>query len=56
MTALYQQQTLPNSLTCSTTFSLYFISFFVDCKLDIKKLHLKEAVKEHPIYVFEVNE
>ncbi|GAB0182404.1 oxygen-regulated protein 1 [Grus japonensis] len=27
-----------------------------DCKLDIKKLHLKEAVKEHPIYVFEVNE
>ncbi|NWS43618.1 LOXH1 protein, partial [Probosciger aterrimus] len=27
-----------------------------DCKLDIKKLHLKEAAKEHPIYVFEVNE
>ncbi|XP_076185068.1 oxygen-regulated protein 1 [Aptenodytes patagonicus] len=32
------------------------ISSKTDCKLDIKKLHLKEAVKEHPIYVFEVNE
>ncbi|XP_068044820.1 oxygen-regulated protein 1 [Anomalospiza imberbis] len=27
-----------------------------DCKLDIKKLHVREAAKEHPIYVFEVNE
>lgn len=27
-----------------------------DCKLDIKKLHLKESVRDHPIYVFEVNE
>ncbi|XP_054048264.1 lipoxygenase homology domain-containing protein 1-like [Rissa tridactyla] len=32
------------------------ISSKTDCKVDIKKLHLKEAVKEHPIYVFEVNE
>ncbi|XP_010005184.1 PREDICTED: lipoxygenase homology domain-containing protein 1-like [Chaetura pelagica] len=32
------------------------ISSKTDCKLDIKKLHLKEAVKEHPVYVFEVNE
>ncbi|XP_030300550.1 lipoxygenase homology domain-containing protein 1 [Calypte anna] len=32
------------------------ISSKTDCKLDIKKLHLKEAVREHPIYVFEVNE
>ncbi|XP_056189557.1 lipoxygenase homology domain-containing protein 1-like [Falco biarmicus] len=32
------------------------ISSKTDCKLDIKKLHLKEALKEHPIYVFEVNE
>ncbi|NXV85108.1 LOXH1 protein, partial [Calonectris borealis] len=32
------------------------ISSKTDCKLDIKKLHLKEAEKEHPIYVFEVNE
>ncbi|XP_035174465.1 oxygen-regulated protein 1 isoform X4 [Oxyura jamaicensis] len=32
------------------------ISSKTDCKLDIKKLHLKEAVKNHPIYVFEVNE
>ncbi|KAM6104684.1 oxygen-regulated protein 1 isoform 2-T2 [Theristicus caerulescens] len=32
------------------------ISSKTDCKLDIKKLHLKEAVKEHPTYVFEVNE
>ncbi|NXL86694.1 LOXH1 protein, partial [Alectura lathami] len=26
------------------------------CKLDVTKLHLKEAAKAHPIYVFEVNE
>ncbi|OPJ83462.1 hypothetical protein AV530_006350 [Patagioenas fasciata monilis] len=32
------------------------ISSKTDCKLDIKKLHLKEALKEYPIYVFEVNE
>ncbi|XP_054250623.1 oxygen-regulated protein 1 [Indicator indicator] len=32
------------------------ISSKTDCKLDIKKLHLKEAAKEHPIYVFEVHE
>ncbi|XP_069710231.1 oxygen-regulated protein 1 [Phaenicophaeus curvirostris] len=32
------------------------ISSKTDCKLDIKKLHLKEAAKEHPVYVFEVNE
>ncbi|XP_021244712.1 lipoxygenase homology domain-containing protein 1 isoform X4 [Numida meleagris] len=32
------------------------ISSKKDCKLDIKKLHLKESVKDHPIYVFEVNE
>ncbi|NWY99428.1 LOXH1 protein, partial [Loxia curvirostra] len=32
------------------------ISSKTDCKLDIKKLHVQEAVKEHPIYVFEVNE
>nr|XP_047928401.1 oxygen-regulated protein 1 isoform X1 [Anser cygnoides] len=32
------------------------ISSKTDCKLDIKKLHLKEALKNHPIYVFEVNE
>ncbi|NXI51264.1 LOXH1 protein, partial [Chloroceryle aenea] len=32
------------------------VSSKTDCKLDIKKLLLKEAVKEHPIYVFEVNE
>ncbi|NXU75029.1 LOXH1 protein, partial [Oreotrochilus melanogaster] len=32
------------------------ISSKTDCKLDIKKLHLKEAVREHPVYVFEVNE
>ncbi|NXI34788.1 LOXH1 protein, partial [Galbula dea] len=32
------------------------ISSKTDCKLNIKKLHLKEAVKEYPIYVFEVNE
>ncbi|NXY29497.1 LOXH1 protein, partial [Pomatorhinus ruficollis] len=27
-----------------------------DCKLEIKKLHVQEAAKRHPIYVFEVNE
>ncbi|NXF10213.1 LOXH1 protein, partial [Smithornis capensis] len=32
------------------------ISSKTDCKLHIKKLHMKEAVKEHPTYVFEVNE
>ncbi|NXF15980.1 LOXH1 protein, partial [Rhodinocichla rosea] len=32
------------------------ISSKTDCKLDIKKLHVQEAVKEYPIYVFEVNE
>ncbi|NWH34535.1 LOXH1 protein, partial [Chloropsis hardwickii] len=32
------------------------ISSKTDCKLDIKKLHVQEAAKEHPIYVFEVNE
>ncbi|XP_032775722.1 LOW QUALITY PROTEIN: oxygen-regulated protein 1 [Strigops habroptila] len=32
------------------------VSSKTDCELDIKKLHLKEAAKEHPIYVFEVNE
>ncbi|KAM9260875.1 oxygen-regulated protein 1 [Cariama cristata] len=32
------------------------ISSKTDCQLDIKKLHVKEAVKKHPIYVFEVNE
>ncbi|XP_040541347.1 lipoxygenase homology domain-containing protein 1 [Gallus gallus] len=32
------------------------ISSKKDCKLDIKKLHLKESVRDHPIYVFEVNE
>ncbi|XP_014737101.1 PREDICTED: lipoxygenase homology domain-containing protein 1-like isoform X3 [Sturnus vulgaris] len=32
------------------------ISSKTDCKLGIKKLHVQEAVKEHPIYVFEVNE
>ncbi|NXA37131.1 LOXH1 protein, partial [Eudromia elegans] len=32
------------------------ISSKADCKLDIKKLHLKEALKDDPIYVFEVNE
>ncbi|KAJ7410553.1 hypothetical protein BTVI_53174 [Pitangus sulphuratus] len=26
-----------------------------DCKLNIKKMHVKEATKEHPIYVFEMN-
>ncbi|XP_048796074.1 lipoxygenase homology domain-containing protein 1-like isoform X1 [Lagopus muta] len=32
------------------------ISSKKDCKLDIKKLHLKNSVRDHPIYVFEVNE
>ncbi|NWH81804.1 LOXH1 protein, partial [Piaya cayana] len=32
------------------------ISSKTDYKLDIKKLHLKKAAEEHPIYVFEVNE
>ncbi|NWU38632.1 LOXH1 protein, partial [Hylia prasina] len=32
------------------------ISSKTGCKLDIKKLHVQEAAKEHPIYVFEVNE
>uniref|UniRef100_A0A803XVX6 PLAT domain-containing protein n=2 Tax=Meleagris gallopavo TaxID=9103 RepID=A0A803XVX6_MELGA len=32
------------------------ISSKKDCKLDIKKLQLKESVRDHPIYVFEVNE
>nr|XP_013810081.1 PREDICTED: lipoxygenase homology domain-containing protein 1-like [Apteryx mantelli mantelli] len=32
------------------------ISSKADCKLDVKKLHLKEALKDDPIYVFEVNE
>ncbi|NWW39685.1 LOXH1 protein, partial [Panurus biarmicus] len=32
------------------------ISSKTDCKLDIKKLHVQEAAKEYPIYVFEVNE
>ncbi|NXO16455.1 LOXH1 protein, partial [Oriolus oriolus] len=27
-----------------------------NCKLEVKKLHVQEAVKEHPIYVFELNE
>ncbi|NWY10420.1 LOXH1 protein, partial [Aphelocoma coerulescens] len=27
-----------------------------DCKLEVKKLHVQEAAKEHPTYVFEVNE
>ncbi|NWT00658.1 LOXH1 protein, partial [Mionectes macconnelli] len=31
------------------------ISSKTDCKLNIKKLHVKEAAKEHPIYVFEMN-
>ncbi|NXT03591.1 LOXH1 protein, partial [Jacana jacana] len=35
---------------------ILLISSKTDCKVDIKKLYLKEAVKEHPIYVFEVNE
>ncbi|KAL2308384.1 hypothetical protein Nmel_001419, partial [Mimus melanotis] len=34
----------------------FLISSKADCKLDIKKLHVQEATKEHPIYVFEVNE
>ncbi|NXC24572.1 LOXH1 protein, partial [Campylorhamphus procurvoides] len=32
------------------------ISSKTDCKLSIKKLHVKEAAKDYPIYVFEVNE
>ncbi|NWV16636.1 LOXH1 protein, partial [Origma solitaria] len=32
-----------------------FISSKTDCKLNVKKLHVQEAAKEHPIYVFEVN-
>ncbi|XP_071410619.1 oxygen-regulated protein 1 isoform X4 [Pithys albifrons albifrons] len=32
------------------------ISSKTDCKLNIKKLHVKQAVKGYPIYVFEVNE
>ncbi|NXB14455.1 LOXH1 protein, partial [Rhagologus leucostigma] len=32
------------------------ISSKTDCKLEVKKLHVQEAAKEHPIYVFEVNE
>ncbi|NXM10795.1 LOXH1 protein, partial [Ploceus nigricollis] len=32
------------------------ISSKTDCKLDIKKLHVQEAAREYPIYVFEVNE
>ncbi|NXC47423.1 LOXH1 protein, partial [Penelope pileata] len=32
------------------------ISSKKDCKLDIQKLHLKDAVKDNPIYVFEVHE
>ncbi|NXM72566.1 LOXH1 protein, partial [Serilophus lunatus] len=32
------------------------ISSKTDCKLHIKKLHVKEASKEHPTYIFEVNE
>ncbi|XP_058687118.1 oxygen-regulated protein 1 [Poecile atricapillus] len=32
------------------------ISSKTDCKLGIKKLHVQEAAKDHPIYVFEVNE
>ncbi|XP_036262721.1 lipoxygenase homology domain-containing protein 1 [Molothrus ater] len=35
---------------------LLSISSKTDCKLDIKKMHVQEAAKEHPIYVFEVNE
>ncbi|XP_010220726.1 PREDICTED: oxygen-regulated protein 1 [Tinamus guttatus] len=35
---------------------ILLISSKADCKLDVKKLHLKEALKEDPIYVFEVNE
>ncbi|NWR34550.1 LOXH1 protein, partial [Tachuris rubrigastra] len=31
------------------------ISSKTDCKLNIKKIHVKEAAKEHPIYVFEMN-
>ncbi|XP_017686265.1 PREDICTED: lipoxygenase homology domain-containing protein 1 [Lepidothrix coronata] len=31
------------------------ISSKTDCKLNIKKLEVKEATKEHPIYVFEMN-
>ncbi|NWX58350.1 LOXH1 protein, partial [Promerops cafer] len=36
--------------------TVLLISSKTDCKLDIKKLHVQEAAKEHPIYVFEVNE
>ncbi|NXI25844.1 LOXH1 protein, partial [Sterrhoptilus dennistouni] len=32
------------------------ISSKTECTLDVKKLHVQEAAKEHPIYVFEVNE
>ncbi|XP_062424526.1 lipoxygenase homology domain-containing protein 1-like [Rhea pennata] len=35
---------------------ILLISSKADCKLDVKKLHLKEALKVDPIYVFEVNE
>ncbi|NXF72455.1 LOXH1 protein, partial [Sclerurus mexicanus] len=31
------------------------ISSKTDCKLSIKKLHVKEAAKDYPIYVFQVN-
>ncbi|NXK92025.1 LOXH1 protein, partial [Formicarius rufipectus] len=32
------------------------ISSKTDCKVNIKKLHVKEAARDYPIYVFEVNE
>ncbi|NWX89663.1 LOXH1 protein, partial [Nothoprocta pentlandii] len=35
---------------------ILLISSKADCKLHVKKLHLKEALKDDPIYVFEVNE
>ncbi|NWJ09046.1 LOXH1 protein, partial [Crypturellus undulatus] len=35
---------------------ILLISSKVDCKLEVRKLHLKEALKDDPIYVFEVNE
>ncbi|XP_044862525.1 lipoxygenase homology domain-containing protein 1-like isoform X2 [Mauremys mutica] len=32
------------------------ISSKTNCKLDVKTLHLKEALKQEPVYIFEVNE
>ncbi|XP_075776815.1 oxygen-regulated protein 1 isoform X2 [Pelodiscus sinensis] len=33
-----------------------FISSKTNCNLDVKSLHLKEALKQEPVYIFEVNE